>query len=217
MKYDIKQPTSLRDAIRELGPYIRDDELGYRFSEKSYDGLLVREALGNWLLCAVLNHREGNQDRWTFTTEPRSGPGADGAILDKTTGEALSTEHVMATRRRNGKRVEKVEESAEQLLIETVQNKVAKGGAAYASNTVLVVYLDANVAGYSPRALREQLPADLPFADVWLVVPQAGYWDYDVVYLGGPALDPPLYRVSITEAFDDWTVTPLPWPPVTGG
>lgn len=51
MKYAINLPTSLHAAIKELGPYIRDDELGYRI--KSYDGLLVREALGNWLVCAA--------------------------------------------------------------------------------------------------------------------------------------------------------------------
>jgi hypothetical protein len=73
MKYAINMPTSLRAAIRELGPYIRDDELGYRIN--TYDGLLVREALGNWLVCAVLNARNSDHDRFTFTTEPRDGPG----------------------------------------------------------------------------------------------------------------------------------------------
>jgi hypothetical protein len=209
MKYAINMPTSLRAAIKELGPYIRDDELSYRI--KSYDGLLVREALGNWLVCAVLNDRNSDHDRYTFTTEPRDGPGADGAILDKTTGEALAAEHVMVAKRRDGQRPQ---ESAEQLVLALVEKKLAKGGAAYASGKALVVYLDADVAGYSPRALREHLPADLAFEAVWLVVPQAGRWDYDVVFLGGQALDPPTYRVSIMEAFDDWTVTRLPWPPV---
>ena len=213
MKYPIKKPTNLRYAIKELGPYIRDDELGYRF--ECYDGLLLREALGNWLVCAVLNYRERDPERWTFTSEPK-GRGADGAICVQATGLAKATEHVMATRRQGGKRVEKVEESAEQLLLEAVQKKAAKG-VAYASNTVLVVYLDANVAGYSPRALHEHLPADLAFDSVWVVVPQAGRWDYDVIDLDRNMLDPPTYRVFIAEAFDAWRVERLPWPLATVG
>jgi hypothetical protein len=206
MKYAVKQPTNLRDAITELGPYIRDDELGYRF--ECYDGLLLREALGNWLLCAVLNDRNPDPDRYTFTTEPRDGPGADGAILDRTAALAMAAEHVMVAKRPDGQRPE---ESAEQLVLAAIEKKVAKGGSAYASGKVLVVYLDADVAGYSPRELRALLPVDFPFEGVWLVVPQAGRWDYDVVYLSSATLDPPTYHVSITETFDDWSVKHSVW------
>lgn len=206
MKYSIKKPTSLRDAIREIGPFIRANELGKRF--KSLDGLLMREALGNWLVCAACNHQVATPDRYTFTSEPMGG-GADGAICDQSTGMALATEHVMVPKRRDGQRAG---ESAGQLVSAAIRQKLAKGGAAYASGKVLVVYLDADVPGYSPRALREHLPADLAFADVWVVVPQGGIWDYDVVYLDRAALDPPTFRVSITEAFDGWRVERLPWP-----
>lgn len=206
MKHAINMPTSLHAAIKELGPYIRDDELSYRI--KSYDGLLVREALGNWLLCAVLNDRNPDPNRYTFTTEPRDGPGADGAILDKTTGEARATEHVMVAKRRDGQRPK---ESAEQLVLAMVEKKLAKYGAASASSLVLVVYLDADVAGYDPWALRAQLPADLAFAGSWLVVPQAGRWEYDVVSFVEGAPEPYRSRVTITEAFDDWSVKRTVW------
>jgi hypothetical protein len=124
---------------------------------------------------------------------------------------ALAAEHVMVAKRRDGQRPE---ESAELLVLTQVEKKLAKGGAAYASNKMLVVYLDADVAGYSPRALRACLPANLAFEGVWLVVPQAGRWDYDVVCFGEAMPEPQTYRVSITEAFDDWTVNWLPWPPL---
>ncbi len=213
MKYAINMPTSLRAAIKEIGPFIVGNELGKRF--KSYNGLLLREVLGNWLLCAILNDQCATTDRYTFTSEPKGG-GADGAILDKTTGLAMATEHVMATRWRDGKLDENLNESAEQLVVAAMLHKEAKGPR-YGTDKMLVIYLEANVAGYSPRAIREHLPSDTAFADVWLVVPQGGLWEYDVIHVGSPLADPPTYRVSITEAFDDWTITSLPWPPVTGG
>jgi len=206
MKYAIKQPTSLRDAIKDIAPDIQRNKLGERY--KNYDGLLMREVLGNWLVCAVLNARNPNPDRFTFTSEPRDGPGADGAILDKTTGLALAAEHVMVAEARDGQRPN---ESAEQLVLAQIKKKLAKGDAAYASNKVLVVYLDADVAGYSPKALRECLPASFAFESVWVVVPQAGWWDYDVIYLDLTMPNPETYHVSITEAFDDWSVKHSVW------
>jgi hypothetical protein len=127
-----------------------------------------------------------------------------------TTGLALATEHVMVPRRRDG---QPSKERAEQLVSAAILQKLAKGGAAYPSGKVLVIYFDADVAGYSPRAFREHVPADLAFEDVWIVLTQAGRLEYDVVYLDRTTLDPPTYRVSITEAFDDWKVKWLRWPP----
>jgi hypothetical protein len=213
MKYAINMPTSLSAAIKEIGPFIVGNKLGKRF--KSYDGLLLREVLGNWLLCAILNDQCATPGRYTFTTEPKGG-GADGAILDKTTGLAMATEHVMATRWRDGKLVEKVEEGADQLVAEAILHKKSKGPR-YGTDKILVVYLEANVAGYSPRAIREHLPPDTAFADVLVVVPQGGLWEYDVIHASSTFADPPTYRVSISKDFDDWKVEPLPWPPTTAG
>ncbi len=213
MKHAINMPTTLRDAIREIGPFIVGNELGKRF--KSYDGLLLREVVGNWLVCAILNDQCATPDRYTLTTEPKGG-GADGAIIDRTTGLAMATEHVMATKWVDGKLAENVTESAEQLVTEAIRLKNAKGSR-YGTNKILVIYLEANVRDYSPRAIREHLPPDTAFADVWVVVPQGGLWDYDVIHVDSAFVDPPTYRVSITEAFGDWNVTLLPWPPVATG
>lgn len=203
----------MRDALKDIAPDIRCNKLGARY--KNYDGLLMREVLGNWLVCAVLNAGSVNAQRCTFTSDPKGG-GADGALLDTATGLAMATEHVMATRWSKGKLAEKVNESAEQLVAEAIQHKNAKGPK-YGTDKILVVYLEANVPGFSPRAIREHIPPGTAFADVWVVIPQAGYWDYDVIHASSPFVDPPTYRVSISKEFDDWKVTPLPWPPVIGG
>ena len=83
--------TSLKVALKELEPFIRDGrhlQVGDEF--KRFGGLRSRELLGNWLLCVAANATVGG-DRYTFTSDPGEG---DGLIVNETNGSVLETEHV---------------------------------------------------------------------------------------------------------------------------
>jgi hypothetical protein len=96
MKYPVRQFVSMKAALKELEPYVRDSgqlQSGKPF--KNFGEMRPREAWANWLVCATINST-GEKDL-TFTTDPIGG---DGIIIDKKTNDVFPTEHVMVSRHR---------------------------------------------------------------------------------------------------------------------
>ena len=159
MKYSVGRFKSLELALKEIEPFVRNGvhlQTGKPF--KQLDGMLSREVLANWLLCATVNAVEDRE--LTFSSDPIGG---DGVIEDGATGDTWPTEHVMVTRHGAG------EGDAESLILKAIGHKRSKGGAAYAEGKTLVVFLDAAAGEWYPNKVARALPDPLLFATVWVV------------------------------------------------
>lgn len=121
-----------------------------------------REILGNWLICAVLNHTN-NTEAFIFTEDPMQGGDGDGSILDLRSGIAKKTEHVFVTHERclNA-------ESIEVAVVEEIQRKQSKGGASYAQGMNLVVLVDTK-GEMSPDAIRLAVQGKTDFSSIWII------------------------------------------------
>ena len=202
MKYRVARFKSLKEALKQLEPFIRNGEhlqTGKPFTR--FGGLRSREILANWLLCVALNFAQNGEGRLTFSSDPIGG---DGIIYDTATEMTWRTEHVLVPRIRRGE----AGDVASQIL-EAVAGKQKKGGAAYASGKILVVLL--NVAGgeWFPNKVAKQLPETLYFKEVWVVGLQsvtAGRYVYGVTLLDLSDGNAPAWRVHIGKDFEAWEV-----------
>ena len=205
MQYPIKRFKSLKIALKELEPFVRNPEhlqTGRPFS--NFGGLRSRELLGNWLLCVAVNSMFP-PDRLTFTSDPLEG---DGIICDNVTGKTWQTEHVFVPSV-HGSEVAAVEV----LVLKAIKKKHSKGGAAYASGKTLVVFLDVGGGTWYPNRVAKQLPKPLHFEAVWVVglqAVEAGDYVYAVTRLDLTLGNAPAWRVRIGKDFDEWAVDPLP-------
>src|SRR4030081_1027134 len=105
MNHDSKHFKSLKIALKELEPFIRNGkhlETGRPF--KAMHGLRSREGLANWLICAVFN---------AIAEEI----GGDGVLVDTTAKETWPTEHVMVRKDDNDKR------AIETRVVEAIRQK----------------------------------------------------------------------------------------------
>jgi len=159
-----------------------------------------REALANWLLCAVLNP-DTRPERFTFTSDPL---GSDGIIYDSSTKVFYQTEHVMVPKLRAGD-----PRSIEALITQAVKQKQEKGGKPYAAGKILIVLLDAGGGGkWFPNRATRLLPAT-DFREVWVMGLQSaqdGNYVYGVSKLEMLVSGVPTWTVQIAAAFDAWTV-----------
>jgi hypothetical protein len=194
---------SLAIALKELEPFIRDGEhlqTGRGF--KSFDDLRSRELLTNWLLCVVCNHDRQSPDRMTFTTDP---DGGDGRIYDTETEQSFPTEHVIVPRPPTGTAVD-----IEAQILEKIDQKRNKGGAAYASGKTLVVFLYSGGGEWKPNRVARNLPKPLHFEAVWIVglhhVEASGEYVYGVTQLDESGGNSPMSLVHIGKDFDAWRV-----------
>jgi hypothetical protein len=200
MKYSVKRFKSLDLALKELEPFIRNGkhlQTGKPF--ENFDGMRSREILANWLLCATANSVDGRD--LTFSSDP---VGGDGIICDTTTGETWPTEHVMVPRLRTGQVAD-----AHTLILEKVEQKRNKGGAAYATGKTLVVFLEADVGEWFPNRVARGLPQPLYFATAWVVGlrgVEAGEYVYNVTHLDMSQGNVPAFIVRIAKNFDTWSV-----------
>ena len=195
MKQLVKHIKSLSMALKDLEGHILNGEqlqTGRLFESV---GLLPREVLANWLLCAVLNFT-GNTDRFTFTSSPSEG---DGRIYDAESKDTHLTEHTM---------IPKQEGASDALILEAIEKKIKKGGAAYAAGKTLVVFINASFRWFPNRVAR-QLPENLHFNDVW-VVSRRDTEDSEHVYivtsLDLSEGDAPVWLVRIKNDFNSWQV-----------
>jgi hypothetical protein len=162
MKYPVTQFKSLAAALKELEPFIRNGEhlqTGKPF--KKFGGMRSREMLANWLVCVAINAEDGIE--LTFYSDP---VGGDGIICNVATGETWPTEHVMVPRLREGQTGD-----AEALILNAIQQKRLRGGAAYARGKTLIWFLkrDRRRGNGSPTGWRFSCP------DLW-ISPLRGSW-----------------------------------------
>ncbi len=202
MKIKVTRFKSMKLALKELEPFIRDGQhLQTGKSFERFDGLRSREILGNWLLCAAINHNFG-RERLTFSSDPRGG---DGIIQDTEGGTTWDMEHVIVPASRDGS-----DREAATLILKAIQDKQNKGGKAYASGKTLVVFSNARGGEWYPNHLGRQLPVPLDFDAVWVVALQGvenGEYVYGVTRLEREGS--PVWRVHIAADFENWRVEPV--------
>jgi hypothetical protein len=202
MNYLITGFDSLAVALKRLEPFVRQgQELSTGRPSQKLGGLLPREALANWLLCAAINEIDGRS--LTFTSDPIGG---DGLIVDSATRDAVAkTEHVMV-RSRHGQS----DADLKTLILERVEKKLAKGEG-YAKEKTLIVFLNEDVGNrvWLPNKVAQELPKPLHFEAVWVVgferVDEGGRV-YQVVHLDVSEGDAPVMRVRIAKDFTSWMV-----------
>lgn len=200
MKYPVTRFKNLTLALKELERFIRDDRV-IQSGEPldKFGGMLPREAIANWLLCAVANSRT-EADRMTFCSDPTGG---DGIIYDTKDQHTWLTEHVVVPSIVGGEGVD-----IEALVLEAINQKNGKGKA-YASGKTLVVFQTARGENWHPNRVAKQLPDPLHFDDVYVVGLRAvedGSYVYQVTNLDVGAGNAPVLLVRISKDFDGWTV-----------
>jgi len=203
MKHKVTQFKSLKIALKELEPFIRNGvhlQSGKPFER--FGGLRSREILANWLMCVAVNH--AHPDRLTFsgTSDPIGG---DGVICDVQTGETWPTEHVMVP-----SLVRAGTPDAEALILDAINLKVGKGGEAYARGKTLVVFLNAGAGEWFPNKVAKKLPQPLLFEAVWVVGLHGAVSEeyvYGVTRLDLSRGNAPTWLVRIANDFESWTVT----------
>ncbi len=201
MREKVTQFKSLKIALKELEPFVRDSRHLWNGKPlKRFGELRPRELWGNWLLCVAVNAVTAAAERLTFTTDPEGIVG-DGVIYDTVTERACPMEHVLARRTAKDKDLD-----AETLILRAV-NKKQKKGAAYASGKTLAVLLE-DGGEWIPNKVAKQLP-ELDFEAVWVIGLQGvqdGEYVYNVTRLDLSRGNAPVWRVRIAKDFDDWNV-----------
>jgi hypothetical protein len=203
MKYNVTSFRNLAAALKELEPFIRNGahlQTGKPFGK--FGGMRSREILANWLLCIAVGEADGRE--LTFTSDPIGG---DGIIRDAGTGETWPTEHVMVPRSR-----EDESRDAQTLILNAIEHKRSKGGAAYATGKTLVVFMEAGAAAgiWFPNRLARAIPDPPLFAAIWVVGLRevvAGEYVYSVTHLDLSEGNAPVLLVRIAASFEAWTVT----------
>jgi hypothetical protein len=200
MRYPVRKFVSMEAALMELEPYVRDGrqlQSGKPF--KNFGEMRPREAWANWLVCATINST-GEKDL-TFTTDPIGG---DGIIIDKKTNDVFPTEHVMVSR--HGAQGQ----DTRTLVLAAVAQKQGKGGAAYASGKILIVFLDSGTGEWFPNRAAKALPKLVDFAAIWVVDFQGikdGSYTYGITLLDVSGGNAPICVVCIAEDFGSWLVS----------
>ncbi len=201
LRYPVTRFKSMKVALKELEPFIKDGahlQSGRPFERMG--GMRSREAVANWLLCAVVN--EIDERELSFVSDPVDG---DGVLHDAKSGDVFPTEHVMIPRQQADGKAD-----AHQLILKAIEHKRGKGGADYASGKTLVVFLDAPVGEWFPNRVARSLPVPLLFEAVWVVglhVAEDGAYTYNVTLLDIGAGNAPTFKVATNKTFDAWSVT----------
>lgn len=189
-------------ALKELERFIRSPKhlySGRRF--KTFHGMLPRELLVNWLLCAVMNSMGG----WevVLSSDPSGG---DGIIIDAVTGKWWETEHVMTPPPSKLP----VGEDIHSLILNAINHK-RKKGITYARGKTLVVFIGGGGGGsWFPRRIAREQPKPLLFSGLWvvgLVTVEGGEYTYGVSCFDESAAGGvTVFLVSISKNFETWTV-----------
>jgi hypothetical protein len=202
MKQHVRRFKSLAVGLKEIEKFIRRPELLHTGRPlKGLGGMLPREVVGNWLMCAVLSFEKGQP--WCFTSDPTGG---DGIIYDPIAEQPWPTEHVIVM----PAGVEETRDT-DTLILDAVKAKEAKG-AAYARGKTLIVFLDAGLGEWKPNAVTRKLPPG-HFKNVWVVslngLVERGRYTYGVTCIRtglNPAGNAPIWLVQIHEAFESWEI-----------
>lgn len=204
MKHDSKRFKSLKIALKELEPFIRDGrhlETGRPF--KAMHGLRSREGLANWLICVVFNAIAG-KEQLTFAAVAEE-IGGDGVLVDTATNETWPTEHVMVRNDDSDNR------DIETRVVETIRQKQDKGDEQYASGKTLIVFVNAgNSSEWWPNKVARAVAQPILFGAIWLVglqAVEAGEYVYTVVEVDAENGVSHVWRVRIVANFDEWSVS----------
>jgi hypothetical protein len=191
-------------ALKTLEPYVKDAthlQTGRPF--QNFGDMRSREALANWLLCVTVNAADQRQLSFTTTNDLIGG---DGNILDEKLGEIFPIEHVLVPNQQTGN-------DAQGLVLQAIDDKRNKGGAAYASGKTLAVFVNAGGGEWFPNRVARALPNPLHFQAVWVIslqkVEADGAYTYGVTHLDVSEGDAPAFLVRISKDFDAWEVTRL--------
>jgi hypothetical protein len=203
-RWTARQYKSMDAALRPIRAFLRDPEL-LRDGEplKYFGGMLPREFLGNWLICAA-SYAADPDSRLHFTTDPTGG---DGLLYNTTTKQPYPTEHVVVPRVTD----DGENRATEELIAAGVAHKLSKGRE-YARGMNLIVLID----GYQHRVewntgTAAQLLPPNDFASIWVAGRSdetADHVDFSVTRLAPvePGLDM-FFRVRITAT--GWQTTHL--------
>lgn len=200
MRYAVVRFKSLAVALKELEPFVRNGrhlQTGKPFGK--FGRMRSREILANWLVCAAINATYDCE--LTFSSDPIGG---DGIICDSATDKTWPTEHVMVPRLRPGEVGD-----PEALILKAIEHKRNKGGSAYATGKMLIVFMEAGAGQWFPNRVAEQLPDQLHFVDAWVVglhSADGGKYIYNVTSLDLSEGHAPVFLVRLGDNFDTWTV-----------
>src|SRR3981081_2177447 len=98
MKHKVIRFKSMEAALEQLAPFIKNGahlQSGDPFEQLG--DMRSREAVANWLICAVVSSI-GQRDLIS-TSDPIGG---DGILIDGNTGQTFQTEHVMVPLHKGG-------------------------------------------------------------------------------------------------------------------
>ena len=189
----------LTDLLKRLRPQIAQPRNLWSGPKVEKVDLLPREILGNWMICAALNHEFG-EERFTIAAEPQGSVG-DGIILDKKTkiGE-LPTEHCLIPQNTQDKPLD--------ILIEEAVAHKMKKGKAYAKGRTLVLFSEGN-GEWLPNKVAWQIVEKHAFHQVWmvhLIGVFSGKYSYGVCLLDASQSDAPIWRIRLQRHFESWRV-----------
>ncbi len=189
-------------ALKELEPFIKSGQLLKTGRPlRKLGGMLPREMLGNWLICAAIS--SSGDRRLSFSSDPTGG---DGVIEDLDTHGTWLTEHVFVGPWNAGETPD-----LKKLILSAIEKKQAKGDS-YASGKTLVVFSDVTAGPWHPNDIARELPCPLQFVTVWVVGLQKttnGVYTYHVVHLELRDGNAPTYLVHICKDFGGWLVERL--------
>jgi hypothetical protein len=201
--HEVRRFESMRVALKELEQFVRNgDHLFTGQPFKGFGDLRSREICANWLICAALN--DGTTDQpYVFTSDPTGG---DGIIYDRTTNTDWPTAHIVIMRAGPDK-----SRDIATLIHDAAAKKQAKGGAAYASGKVLVIFMDAGLGEWKPNIATRGLPKT-DFDEIWVVGLHGDVTEsyvYGVSRLAPCEGNAPTWLVRIAPRFDNWSVERL--------
>jgi hypothetical protein len=197
-RYRLKRIRDLGIALKDLEPHIKNPRFLRVGREYSNFRLRPREVLANWLLCAVGNFQNDNENL-TFSEDPTGG---DGIILNQADNRYMATEHVFIPPPRPNSTV-----SVEDLIVQKIEHKM-RNGAAYARGKHLIVFSEA-IGWWYPNRVGRRIAGQHEFASVWVVGlergDESGFLYWVTCPLAGP-VDSFAWRVSINANFTSWQV-----------
>jgi hypothetical protein len=159
-------------------------------------GLLPREAVGLFMVCAVGNFKDKSD--WTIGDDPDVG---DGVVISKKgerAGDAFALEQVYIPPFSKG--------ALNQLVLERVKNKSAKGKE-YGKDRSLLIFTDKK-GKLSHRKIKELIKDNDVFDSIWLLARKTPKeWIYWIFVLKSEIDAPLAYEIKINKDFKSWKVS----------
>lgn len=194
---NFSQIKDLKIALKDMEPYIKGVRHLITGRDFTNFSLRPREALGNWLICAVGNFNGYNL---TFQEDPTGG---DGIIFNRETKGGTYTEHVSAI---NNLPNTKLIKSSDDFILEKIQDKIDKGKAYNDKykNKLLIVFIE-GMGNFHPLKIAREINGKHNFSSVWVFTLEEANdkeYQYVVIQLSTYLSNPLIYKVHIANNFD---------------